>query len=172
MRHKARVEQNFFEYSDSKRYHVEPDVVEYDEINRPQYDLILGTVSMKEFGIILSFRDKMITIDETILPMRDINKLQGASMPKALWHNHSLAMEPQSTQDTTNHATQILDANYKKADLQLVVRDNCKHLKVDQQKQLLQLLRKCESLFNGTLGDWKTKPVSFQLKEGASPYHG
>jgi hypothetical protein len=28
------------------------------------------------------------------------------------------------------------------------------------------------TLFNGTLGDWKTKPVSFQLKEGVSPYHG
>jgi hypothetical protein len=84
MRHKARVGLNFFEYSDSKRYHVEPDVVEYDKINRPQYDLILGTVSMKEFGIILNFRDKMITIDETILPMRDINKLQGASMLKTL----------------------------------------------------------------------------------------
>ncbi len=52
---KAWVELNFFEYSDSKRYHVEPDVVEYDEINRPQDDLILGTVSMKEFGIILNF---------------------------------------------------------------------------------------------------------------------
>ncbi len=65
MRHKARVELNFFECSDSKRYHAEPDVVEYDEINRPQYDLILGTVPVKEFGIILNFRDKMITIDET-----------------------------------------------------------------------------------------------------------
>jgi hypothetical protein len=151
---------------------VEPDVVEYGKINRPQYDLILGTASMKEFGIILNFRDKMITIDETILPMRDINKLQGASMLKALRPNHSLAMEPQSTQDATDRATRILDANYKKADLQLVVRDNCKHLKVDQQKQLLQLLMKYESLFDGTLGDWKTRPVSFQLKEGASPYHG
>jgi hypothetical protein len=27
-------------------------------------------------------------------------------------------------------------------------------------------------LFDGTVGDWKTKPVSFQLKEGVSPYHG
>jgi hypothetical protein len=26
--------------------------------------------------------------------------------------------------------------------------------------------------FDGTLGDWKTKQVSFQLKEGVSPYHG
>jgi hypothetical protein len=73
----ARVELNFFEYSDSKRHHVETNVVKYDKNNRSQYDLILGTVSMKEFGIILNFRDKMITIDEIILPMRDINNLQG-----------------------------------------------------------------------------------------------
>ncbi len=39
-------------------------------------------------------------------------------------------------------------------------------------KKLLQLLKKYELLFDGTLGDWKTKPVSFQLKEGVSPYHG
>jgi hypothetical protein len=66
----------------------------------------------------------------------------------------------------------ILDAKYSEADLQSVVRDNFKHLKFDQQKKLLQLLNKYKLLFDGTLGDWKTKPVSFQLKEGASPYHG
>jgi hypothetical protein len=32
---KARVELDFFEYSDSKRYHVQPDVVEYDKDNKP-----------------------------------------------------------------------------------------------------------------------------------------
>ena len=83
-------------------------------------------------------------------------------------------MEPQSTQDATQRATWILDAKYSKADLQSVVRDNCKHLSADQQKKLLQRLKKYELLFDGTLGDWKTKPkpVSFQLKEGVSPYHG
>jgi hypothetical protein len=30
---------------------------------------------------------------------------------------------------------------------------------------------KYESLFKGTLGDWRTKPVSSQLREGVSPYH-
>jgi hypothetical protein len=61
--------------------------------------------------------------------------------------------------------------NTKKADLQSVVRDNCKHLNADQQNKLLQLLKKYWSLFDGTLGDWTTKPVFFQLKEGVSPYH-
>jgi hypothetical protein len=93
--------------------------------------------------------------------MRDINKLQGSSMLRALQHNHSLAMQPQSTQDAPERATQILDAKYTKAYLWLVVRDNCKHLKDEQQKKLLQLLMEYESLFNGTLDDWKTKPVSF-----------
>jgi hypothetical protein len=81
-------------------------------------------------------------------------------------------MELHSTQDATKHVTRILDAKCKKADLQLIVRDNCKHLSTDQQKKLLQLLKKYESLFDGTLDDWKTKLVSFQLKEGVSPYHG
>jgi hypothetical protein len=31
--------------------------------------------------------------------------------------------------------------------------------------KLLQLLNKDESLFDGTLGDWKNKPVSLQAKE-------
>ncbi len=104
--------------------------------------------------------------------MQNINYLQGSNNFRALRLNQSLAMEPQSTQDATKRVTQILNAKYQKADLQSTVRDNCKHLSADQQKKLLQLLTKYESLFDGTLGDWKTKPVSFQLKEGVSPYHG
>jgi hypothetical protein len=169
---KAEIELNFFKYSNSKRYLAEPDIVEYDRNNKPQYDLILDVKTMKKYGIILDFKDKMITIDEVKLPMQNINYLQGSSTLHALKLNHSLAMEPQSTQDATNCATWILDAKYKKADLQSNVRDNCKHLSADQQKKLLQLLKKYELLFVSMLGDWKTKPVSFQLKEGVSPYLG
>jgi hypothetical protein len=151
---------------------VESDVIKYDRINKPQYDLILGVKTMKKYGIILDFKDKMITVDEVKLPMQNINYLLGSSTLRVLRLNHSLAMEPQSTQYATKHVTWILDAKYQKADLQSIVRDNCKHLSADQQKKLLQLLKKSELLFDGTLGDWKTKLVSFQLKEGVSPYHG
>jgi hypothetical protein len=150
---KVWVELNFFEYSDSKRFHVEPHLVEYDKDSKPHYDLILCTETMKELGSILNFRDKMITIDEIILRMRNINNMQGSSILQALRHNHSLAMEPQSPQDAIQYATRILDAKYSKADLRSVVRDNCKHLSANQQKKILQLLKKYESLFNDTLGD-------------------
>jgi hypothetical protein len=46
------------------------------------------------------------------------------------------------------------------------------HLSADHQNKLLQLLVKSKLLFDSTLGDWKTKLVSFQLKEDASSYHG
>jgi hypothetical protein len=111
---KAEIELNFFEYSDSKRYLLTPDIVEYNKINRPQYDIILGVETMKAYGIILDFKDKMITVDEVKLPIRNINLLQGSSTIRALRLNHILAMEPQSTQDATKCVTQILDANYKK----------------------------------------------------------
>jgi hypothetical protein len=155
------MELNFFEYSNSERYLTAPDIVEYEQINKPWYKIILGVKTMKKYGIILDFKDKMITVDEVKLPMRNINHLQGSSTLCMLRLNHSLAMEPQSTHDATKRFTRILDAKYKKAYLQSIVRDNCKHLSADQQKKLLQLLTKYELLFDGTLGDWKTKPVSF-----------
>jgi hypothetical protein len=169
---KAEIKLNFFEYSNSKRYLAEPDIVEYDKNIKPQYDLILGVKTMKKYGIILDFKAKMITVDEVKMPIQNINYLQGSSTLHALKLNHSLAMEQQSTKDATKRVTRILDAKYQKSDLQSIVRDNCKHLSTDQQKKLLQLLKKYKLLFDGTLGDWKTKPVSFQLKKGVSPYHG
>jgi hypothetical protein len=81
---KARIELNFFEYYDSKRYYSEPDVVEYNKGSKPQYDLILSTETTKELGIVLDFKAKKRCIDKTILPMRNINHLQGASMLHAL----------------------------------------------------------------------------------------
>jgi hypothetical protein len=55
---KAKIELNFFEYYNSKRYLAEPDIVKYDQNNKPQYDLILGVKTMKKYGIILDFKTK------------------------------------------------------------------------------------------------------------------
>ncbi len=34
------------------------------------------------------------------------------------------------------------------------------------------MLTEFEELFDGTLGDWKTEPISFELKDSVKPYHG
>ncbi len=92
---------------------------------------------MKEFGIVLDFKSTTITIDEITLPMRNINLLQGSSTLRALKLNNSLAKEPLSTLDATKRVTRILDAKYAKADLQSIVKYNCKHLSANHQKKLL-----------------------------------
>jgi hypothetical protein len=61
---KAEIKLIFFEYSNSKRYLAEPDIIKYINNNRQQYDLILGVKIMKKYGIILDFNDKMINVDE------------------------------------------------------------------------------------------------------------
>jgi hypothetical protein len=99
--------------------------------------------------------------------MRNINNLV-----KETWAiSNALAHEPISTELATQRAVKILDPNYKKADLQAVV-TICTQLNSIEQNKLLKLLKKFEPLFDGTLGHWRTKPVSFQLKEGVTPYHG
>ncbi len=106
-------------------------MVEYDKGSKPQYDLILGTETMKDLGIVLDFKAKTITIDEVILPMRHIDLLQGASTLGALMLNISLAMESKITQDATKHVTQILHPNTTKQ-----ISSQLSETMVNQQRQL------------------------------------
>ena len=111
---------------------------------------------MEKLGIVLDFRTKEITVDKITLPMRGVNSLSTKSKMYQAWKvNSSLRLnnEPNSTQEATDRCIKILDAKYEKADLPSVVRDNCKHLSLDEQRKLLDLLMEYEDLFNGTLGD-------------------
>ena len=65
-----------------------------------------------------------------------------------------------------------MHANYERADLPELVKNNCTDLSPSEQDKLLEVLEEFEDLFNGTLGVWDIEPVTFELKEGAKPYHG
>ncbi len=119
------------------------------------------------------FKERTITIDYILQPMRNINNLQfKPSISRALMLNSSFAQEPDSTRNATKCVVEILDAKYDKSDLPSIVKNNCAHLSTSHHNSLLALLLKFEELFDGTLRAWKLPPVSFELKEGAKPYHG
>jgi len=170
---RSEINLTFFEYSNSKEYLATPDVVEYDknQMTKPVYDLILGCKTMKERGIVLDFWTTEITIDEIILPMRDINSLTTSKMEKAWPVKNSMAHEPHSMKEATQWVVHILNAKYEKVDLQSVVSANCTHLSLQDQNKLLELFIEFEELFDGTLGHWNTELVSYEQKEGAKPYH-
>ncbi len=121
----------------------------------------------------MDFKESTITIDEILLPMRNINNLQlKPSISRVLKLNSSFAQESTITRNATKRIVEILEAKYGKADLPGIIKNNCAHLSTPHCNLLLALLLKFEELFDGTLGDWKLLPVSFELKEGAKPYHG
>jgi hypothetical protein len=93
------VEISFVDYSDSKRIHLKPDIVKYAHNGALLlYDLFLGKQTLHDLGVVLNFKETTITIDEILLPMRNINNLQqNTSISRALRSNTSFSQEPAST---------------------------------------------------------------------------
>jgi hypothetical protein len=124
------VELSFVEYSASKKVHLCLDIVDYPRGSPPPlYILIIGKQTLHDIGAVLDFKEKTITIDEVLWPMRNINNLQlKPSISRALKLNSSFAQEPVKKRNTTKCVVEILDAKYDKADLPSIVKNNCMHL--------------------------------------------
>ena len=87
--------------SQTRDYLVQPDIVEYDgtTMSKPGFDLILGTNTLKELGIVLNFWTKEIYIDKITLSVRDITKLSTRAKIERAWmeNNSDMIHEPKST---------------------------------------------------------------------------
>jgi hypothetical protein len=168
--HVGRLEVIFPDYSRSKVAKFRPDIVKIPASHpKPIYDLIIGVKSLAHIGTVLNFAKQTVTIDQIELPMRPHDSFMS---PKELRYQFRRDLEPKATADATARVERILDAKYEKADIRQTVLDNCKHLTLRQQQALIHLLESFEELFDGTLGDWDTEPVHFELKKDAKPYHG
>jgi hypothetical protein len=109
----------------------------------PLYDLIIVKQTLHDIGAVLDFKEKTITIDDILLPMRNINNLQlKSSISRALKLDSSYAQEPESTRNATKRVVEILDTKYDKADLPSIVKNSCAHLSMPHWNLLLALLLK------------------------------
>jgi len=127
------------------------------------YDMIIGRDLLEELGIDIKFSTGTIDWDEAKQSMRN---------PSVTQKEAFLAEDTEGklSIQASERMKSILDAKYEKADLHTEV-NKCVHLTPDQQQSLLTLLRMYESLFDGTLGRWRSRPYEIQLKEGAKTYH-
>jgi hypothetical protein len=78
--------------------------------------------------------------------------------------------EGKSMDDATSRMKKIIEAKYEAANLDQIVQ-NCDNLTTTEKNQLLKVLQKFESLFDGTLGHWKDEPYNIELKPDIKPYH-
>ena len=60
------------------------------------------------------------------------------------------AEDSANIQEAIIYTTEILDADYKKVDINLII-NNCSYLNTDEQSKLKSLLYSCKSLFDSTL---------------------
>ena len=78
-------------------------------------------------------------------------------------------LKSEGTISSTRRIHKHLDLKYQKYDLNKVMGEQCQHLIPNKQEKILHILEKKESLSNGTLGTWKTPPVTLDLKDDATP---
>ena len=126
------------------------------------YDMIIGMDLLGSLGIDILNSTHSIKWDTAEIPMRP----RDCTMEDAYY-----IAEPESVKEATSRLTNILDAKYEKADLKQIVQEAL-HLSESERRQLLSFLQSHESLFDGTLGQWKGAPYNIHLKEDANPYHG
>ena len=125
------------------------------------YDMIIGRDMLQDLGIDLCFSDNTIRCSGNELPFKPV-------MDGKLDANLVHIEEPPVVQEALDR--RIAENDYAKADLPSYVSE-LKYLSPEEKQSLLALLRDYESLFDGTLGEWKGKPYHIQLREGATPYH-
>jgi regulator of RNase E activity RraB len=142
--------------------------VEKTDPKQSRYDLIIGRDLMHEVGIDLLFSEAVIKWDTATIKMSSPNKLDEANINT--FEQEIMYMKDPETTEAERIQT-ILDAKYCPADLNKIV-ETCTELNHQQQQQLLTLLKKYESIFDGTLGTWKTEPINLELKDPeGKPYH-
>jgi hypothetical protein len=112
-----------------------------------------------------TLKAKTITIDEVTLPVIASTICKNTSTLHVQKLNDSLAKERISTQDANKCATRMLDTKDKQSRSLVNCQRQLQASKCQLSKKLLQLLLKYELLFDGALGEWKTKLVYFQAKE-------
>jgi hypothetical protein len=67
------IEISFVEYLASKEVCLQPDIVEYSPGDQaPMYNLIIGKQTVHNLAVKLDFKEKTITTDKIISPMRNI----------------------------------------------------------------------------------------------------
>ena len=132
------------------------------------YDMIIGRDLLTELGIDLMFSSGEMKWEQASVPMRDPSVLLASEIDA--FENEIYSMHDPETTDAARIQS-IIDVKYAPQDIDAIVAE-CVHLVPKERDGLHKLLTKFESLFDGTLGEWKTEPIDLEIKDpNAKPYH-
>ena len=125
------------------------------------YDMIVGNDLLEYLKIDLKYSTSTMTWDSVEIPM----KSRDATLENSYYIHDSPCLE-----EAAERIKRILDAKYEPANLEEIVA-NHDHLSDEEKEGLYSLLKKYESLFDGSLGTWKGEDYNIELRSDATPYH-
>jgi hypothetical protein len=132
-----------------------------------KYDMVIGRDLLRALGIVMDFDNLILRWGDMIVDMHPPTTFDSREREfNALFEE---AIQSKCARAVQTRVQTILDAKYEKANLKEVV-NSLEYLNYNDKEKLLQLLTNYETIFDGTLGDWKCRPVSLELKPGATPY--
>ena len=129
------------------------------------YDMIVGRDLMDAIGLDILFSKGTMIWDNSEVPMKPYDSFENLDQ----YEQEVMMMHDPDTTES-ERIQQILDGKYTPADLKAEVA-KCEMLSLSEKEDLLTLLNKYETLFDGSLGQWNTDPIKLELKLEASPYH-
>jgi hypothetical protein len=102
---------------------------------------------------LINFNEHTVTWDTNTISMKDRDTTL-YHQERALIEVYMRANEPQTLTNEYSQATKIIDAEYKPASLDDVIK-TCENLYVEEQQQIKILLLKYDYLFDGALEEFK-----------------
>ena len=131
------------------------------------YDMIIGRETLAELGFIINFKTNQISWNDIKVAMKDPTLFD----KKEILTMFALMAEPDICRKSLNRAIKIIDCGRTEPPNINDIVDNNNHLNDEQKVKLKHLLDEYKDLFDGSLGDWNTPPVSVELKPDAKPHH-
>jgi hypothetical protein len=129
--------------------------------------MIMGMDLMTSIGTTVDFEQRCIRWGGTEIPLKTRNTLNNDEILHMLYH---AANEPDILQEAEKRQNRILDADYRKVEVDPFV-EELKHLTMDEKQILGQTLKKFPTLFGGGLGMLNIKPVRLEIIDETKPYH-
>ena len=112
------------------------------------YDMLMGRDLLNKLGLTLYFSTATIAWEEASIPMRK----NTASAIESLHIDDPTCVDHMVGRIAGDEYQKLLEAKYEKANLHKEIMEDSLHLEMAQRTDLLNLLKKYETLFNGTLG--------------------
>ena len=135
------------------------------------YDVILGTNFLSKTGIKLNYEKGQMEWFDCIIPMRPTKGLTDADF-HAMEDNWYIQVEESLLGEDwlQCYANEILDAKYEWTSVKDVV-NGLDHLNQSQRDDILKVLEKHASMFDGTLGVYPHKKFHIDVDPTAKPVH-